>query len=182
FSWKATTIAFIKSASKEAIPPAIPIAFRERALAVDGGLWAGHVSRDQSCHGLAVCRCAWIAGEKARSRASCPASNGGWARAFRWDHHSCGSGGPYYRSSSQSKNCRCAYFFCLRFISSAAFASSELGGDASGLRRSDALVVRHGIGARRGTHAGPVFSAIPRFGGGGPPRLSPNTRMGIREF
>jgi hypothetical protein len=69
FFWKATTTAFIKSASKEAIPRAIPFAFRERALAVARGLWARHVSRHQSCHGMAVCRRARIAGAKARSGA-----------------------------------------------------------------------------------------------------------------
>src|SRR4051794_10863291 len=71
FSWKATITAFIKSASKEAIPRAIPSAFRERALAVARRLWARPVSRHQSCHGLAVCRRAWIAGAKARRCAAC---------------------------------------------------------------------------------------------------------------
>src|SRR5436190_1460200 len=40
FSWKATITGFIKFASKEAIPRAIPIVFRERPLAVAGGLWS----------------------------------------------------------------------------------------------------------------------------------------------
>ena len=44
-------------------------------------------------HGLAVCRGAWPTGAKACSCVPRSASNGGWARAFRWDHHSCGSGG-----------------------------------------------------------------------------------------
>src|SRR5437762_3749324 len=94
FSWKATTIAFIKFASKEAIPQAIPSAFRERALAVARGLWARYFSRGQSCHGMAVRRGAWIAGAKARSGVPRVASNGAGARPFYWDHHRGGSYGP----------------------------------------------------------------------------------------
>jgi hypothetical protein len=45
FSSKATITGFIKFASKEAIPRAILFVFRERPLALAGGLWAGHVSR-----------------------------------------------------------------------------------------------------------------------------------------
>src|SRR5437867_12719620 len=82
FFSKATTTGFIKSASKEAIPQAIPIVFRERALAVAGGLWARHVSRDQSCHGMAICRGTWPAGAKARSSVTGVAADGAGARAF----------------------------------------------------------------------------------------------------
>ena len=45
-----------------------------------------------------------------------------------------------------------------------AFASSELGGDASRLRRFDALVFHNGVSARRRIDARPVFSAIARCG------------------
>src|SRR5438046_10689955 len=94
FSWKVTITGFIKFASKEAIPRAIPIVFRERRLAVVGGLRAGYFSRNQSCHGLAVRRGAWIAGAKARSRVPRAAARGAGARAFHRDHHRCGSSGP----------------------------------------------------------------------------------------
>src|SRR4030095_6613860 len=99
FSWKATITGFIKFASKEAIPRVIPSAFRERALAVAGGLWAGYFSRNQSCHGLVVCRGAWIAGAKADSRVPRAATDGAGARAFHWDHHSRDSAGPCERSA-----------------------------------------------------------------------------------
>src|SRR5882724_6252397 len=89
FSWKATITAFIKFASKEAIPRAIPSAFRERALAVARGLWARYVSRHQSCHGMAVCRGARVAGAKALSGVPSLTTHCAWARAFHWDHHSC---------------------------------------------------------------------------------------------
>src|SRR4029450_7060493 len=91
---KATTIAFIKFASKEAIPRAILIVFRERALAVAGGLWAGYFSRNQSCHGLAVCRGAWVAGTETRSCVPRAAADGAGTRAFNWDHHRRGLVGP----------------------------------------------------------------------------------------
>src|SRR6478672_11940062 len=84
FSWKATITGFIKFASKEAIPRAIPIVFRERPLAVAGGLWAGYFSRNQSRHGLAICRGAWIARAKADSRVPRAAADGAGARAFHW--------------------------------------------------------------------------------------------------
>src|SRR3954454_15367124 len=182
FSWRVTTTAFIKSASKEAIPRAIPSAFRERALAVARGLRARHVSRHQSCHGLAVCRCAWIAGAKASSCVPRAAADGAWARAFHWDHPSRASSGPRYRFASHCENCCCRYHFWLRFISSAAFASSELGGDASRVRRFNALVVRDGVSARRRTDAGPVFSAIVGCRRAASSRHSPNACVGIREF
>ena len=87
------------------------------------------------------------------------------------------------RAASRSENCRCRYPFCLRFISSTAFASSELGGDASRLRRFDALVVRHGVSARRRIDARPVFSAIADCGRESHHHdSSPNARVGIREF
>src|SRR5436309_12323259 len=94
FSWKATITGFIKFASKEAIPRAIPIVFRERLLAVAGGLWAGQFSRNQSCHGMVVRRGAWIAGAKADSRVPRAAAHGAGARAFHWDHRRRGSSGP----------------------------------------------------------------------------------------
>src|SRR5204863_736559 len=92
-SWKAATIAFIKFAWREAIPRAIPIVFRERALAVACGLWARHLSRDQSCHGMAVRRGAWIAGAKAGSGVPRVAAHGAGARVFHWDHYRRGSYG-----------------------------------------------------------------------------------------
>src|SRR6266436_6747970 len=91
FSWKVTITGFIKFASKEAIPRAIPIVFRERPLAVVGGLWAGYFSRNQSCHGMAV-RCGpWATGAKTDSRFPRAAADGAGARAFDRDHHRCGS-------------------------------------------------------------------------------------------
>src|SRR5580765_1805103 len=160
FSWKATITGFIKSASKEAIPRAIPIVFRERPLAVVSGLWAWYFSRNQSCHGVAVCRGPWIAGAKADSRVPRASADGAGARAFDCDHHRCGSCGPYWLATSHSENCRGRGTLCLRFISSSAFASSELGGDASRLRRFDALVFHNGVRARRRIDARPVFPAI----------------------
>src|SRR5882762_9178134 len=94
FSWKVTITGFIKFASKEAIPRAIPIVFRERPLAVVGGLWAGYFSRNQSCHGMVVRRRPWIAGAKTDSRFPRAAADGAGARAVYWDHHRCGSSGP----------------------------------------------------------------------------------------
>src|SRR6266567_8587520 len=164
FSWKATITGFIKFASKEAIPRAIPSAFRERPLAVAGGLWAGYFSRNQSCHGLAVCRGAGIAGAKADSRVQRASADGAGARAFDCDHHRCGSCGPYWLATSHSENCRGRGTLCLRFVSPLAFASSELGGDASRLRRFDALVFHNGVRARRRIDARSVFSAIARCG------------------
>src|SRR6476661_6224436 len=87
FSWKATITGFIKFASKEAIPRAIPIVFRERPLAVVSGLWAGCFSRNQSCHGLVVRRGPWIAGAKTDSGFPRTAADGAGACAFHWDHH-----------------------------------------------------------------------------------------------
>src|SRR5262249_8421714 len=87
FSWRATTIGFIKFALKEAIPRAIPFVFRERALAVAGGLWVGHCSRDQSCHGMAVRRRPRAAGTETRSGAPRAAADGIGACAFDRDHH-----------------------------------------------------------------------------------------------
>src|SRR4030095_355854 len=155
FSWKATITGFIKFASKEAIPRAIPIVFRERPLAVVGGLWAGYFSRNQSCHGLAGCRGAWMAGTKADSGVPRAAADGAGACAFHWDHHRCSSCGPGWPAASHSENCCCRHPLCLRFISSTAFASSELGEDASRLRRFGALVFHNGA------HAGPRIVARP---------------------
>src|SRR6266508_2903811 len=95
FSWKATTTGFIKFASKEAIPRAIPSAFRERALAVAGGLWAWHFSRDQPGHGMVVRRGAWIAGAKTNSRVSRAAADGAGARAVYCNYYRSGASGPH---------------------------------------------------------------------------------------
>src|SRR4029453_5225922 len=94
FSWKATITGFIKFASKEAIPLVLPIVFRERALAVAGAFWAGCFSRNKSCHGLAVCRGAWVAGTETRSCVPRAAADGAGTRAFNWDHHRRGLVGP----------------------------------------------------------------------------------------
>src|SRR5712671_4456671 len=95
FSWKATITGFIKFASKEAIPRAIPIVFRERPLAVAGGLWAWYFSRDQSCHGLAV-RCRpWIAGAKTDSRFPGAAAHGAGARAVYCNYYRSGASGSH---------------------------------------------------------------------------------------
>src|SRR5215467_16330726 len=93
-SSKATITAFIKSASKEAIPRAIPFVFRERPLVVAGGLWVGHFSRDQSCHGMVVRRCARTPGTKARGCFSRVATDGAGARAINCDHHRRRAAGP----------------------------------------------------------------------------------------
>src|SRR6266404_9225071 len=95
FSWKATTTGFIKFASKEAIPRAIPSAFRERPLAVVGGLWAGYFSRHQSCHGMAVRRGAWIAGTETCSCFPRAAADGAGARAVYCNYYWRGASGPH---------------------------------------------------------------------------------------
>src|ERR1043166_1743624 len=86
-SWRVATIAFIKFASKEAIPRATPFAFREWALALAGSFWARSFSRNQSCHGMAFCRGAGVAGAEACRRIPCAAADGGGPRALDWDHH-----------------------------------------------------------------------------------------------
>src|SRR5437667_11563314 len=94
FSWRATTTGCIKFALKEAIPRAIPFVFRERPLAVAGGLWARSFSRDQSCHGMVV-RCGvGVAGANARSRIPCVAADGARACAFNRDHRRRRACGP----------------------------------------------------------------------------------------
>src|ERR1041385_5807552 len=93
-SWRAATTEFIKFASKEAIPRATPFAFREGPLAMAGGLWTRHFSRDQSSDGMAVCRCTGIAGAEARSRISCAAADGARTRVVDWDHHRHCAHGP----------------------------------------------------------------------------------------
>src|SRR6266567_4470509 len=93
FSSKARITGFIKYASKEAIPRAILFVFRERALAVAGGLWARHFSRHQPRHGMAVRRGAGAAGTKARSGVPCAAADGAGTRAFHCDHYCCGDVG-----------------------------------------------------------------------------------------
>src|SRR5438876_7374593 len=80
FSWKATITGFIKFASKEAIPRAIPIVFRERPLAVAGGLWAWHFSRDQPGHGMVVRRRSWAPGTETCSCFPRAAADGAGAR------------------------------------------------------------------------------------------------------
>src|ERR1051326_9582249 len=87
FSSKATITAFIKFASKEAIPRAILFVFRERPLAVVSGLWIGHVSRNQPRHGMAICRGTRVAGAKARGSISCAAADGARACAFDRNDH-----------------------------------------------------------------------------------------------
>src|SRR6266516_271259 len=82
-SWKAAITEFIKFASKGAIP----FVFRERALAVAGGLWAGSLSRDQSRNGMVICRRPRAAGTETRSRIPCAAANGAGARAIYCDDH-----------------------------------------------------------------------------------------------
>src|SRR6266704_6594001 len=95
FSWKAAITGFIKFASKEAIPRAIPIVFRERPLAVAGGLWAGYFSRNQSGHGLAV-RCGpWIAGAKTDSRFPRAAAHGAGACAVYCNYYRSGASGSH---------------------------------------------------------------------------------------
>src|SRR6266516_2451420 len=86
-SWKAAITEFIKFASKGAIPRAIPFVFRERALAVAGGLWAGSLSRDQSRNGMGIGRRPRAAGTETRSRIPCAAANGAGARAIYCDDH-----------------------------------------------------------------------------------------------
>src|SRR5436309_10569283 len=93
FFWKATITGFIKFASKEAIPRAIPIVFRERPLAVAGGLWARHFSRDQSGHGLAVRRGPWIAGAKTDSCFPRAAAHGAGSCAVYWYNYRIGACG-----------------------------------------------------------------------------------------
>src|SRR5437667_6286088 len=94
FSWKAAITEFIKFASKEAIARPIPFVFRERPLAVAGGLWARSFSRDQSCHGMVV-RCGvGVAGANARSRIPCVAADGARACAFNRDHRRRRACGP----------------------------------------------------------------------------------------
>src|SRR5438093_13663940 len=93
FSSKATITGFIKFASKEAIPRAILFVFRERALAVAGGLWAGHVSRNQSRDGMAICRGARVAGARARGHIRCAAADRAGARGFECNHHLLGPNG-----------------------------------------------------------------------------------------
>src|SRR5437667_6096931 len=139
FSSKATITGFIKSASKEAIPRAIPIVFRERPLAVVGGLWAGYFSRNQSCHGLAVRRGPWIAGAKARGRIRCAAADRTGARAFDWNHHRRGSRGAYEPAASHPENCCGRAPVCLRLLSSIAHAASDLGRNPSPVLRFDVL-------------------------------------------
>src|SRR6266576_16020 len=95
FSWKATITGFIKFASKEAIPRAIPIVFRERPLVVVGGLWAGYFSRNQSCHGLAVRRGPWIVGAKTDSRVPGATADGAGARAVYWNYYRSGASGSH---------------------------------------------------------------------------------------
>src|SRR6266481_2218663 len=94
FSSRAAIIEFIKFASKGAIPRAIHFVFRERALAVAGGLWARSFSRREPRHGMVVCRSAWTAGAEACRRASCAAANRVGTRAVDWDNYRAGSCGP----------------------------------------------------------------------------------------
>src|SRR5256885_10522836 len=87
FSWKATITGFIKFGSKEAIPRAIPIVFRERPLAVAGGLWAWYFSRNQPCHGLAVRRGPWATGTETGSCFPRAAAHGAGARGVYCNYY-----------------------------------------------------------------------------------------------
>src|SRR5205809_5434627 len=95
FSWRATITGFIKCASKEAIPRAIPIVFRERPLAVAGGLWAWHFSRDQPGHGMVVRRGPWIAGAKTDSRFPRAAAHGAGACTVYCSYYRSGASGSH---------------------------------------------------------------------------------------
>src|SRR5213592_5069487 len=86
FSSKARITGFIKFASKEAIPRAILFVFRERPLAVAGGLWARHFSRHQPRHGVAVRRGAGATGAETRSSVPGAAAYRVGARALHWDN------------------------------------------------------------------------------------------------
>src|SRR5439155_6735331 len=83
-SWKAATIAFIKFASKEAIPRAIRFVFRERALALAGHLWARSFLRDQSRHGMVICCGARLAGAEGRGGACRAGADRAGPRAIDW--------------------------------------------------------------------------------------------------
>src|SRR6266568_9328224 len=160
FFSKATITGFIKFASKEAIPRAILFVFRERPLAVAGGLWVGHGSWNQSRDGMAICRGARVAGAKARGRIACAAADRAGARAFDWNYHRRGPRGACEFAPSSTENCCGRAPLCFRLLSSLAYAASELGRNASWFRRFDALVVCHGVGARRRVDARPVFFAV----------------------
>src|SRR5438105_13982881 len=85
-------IVFIRSASKEAIRRAIRIVFRERPLALGGGICARTFSPFKPSHGMAI-RCgAWAAGTETRSGASGVAADRTGPRAFHWDYHWLSSG------------------------------------------------------------------------------------------
>src|SRR5437016_5098291 len=160
FSSKARITGFIKFASKEAIPRASLFVFRERPLAVAGGLWAGHVSWNQSRDGMAICRGAGVAGAKARGRIACAAADRAGARAFDWNYRRRGPRGPCECAPSPTENCCGDAPLCFRLLSSPAYAASELGRNASRFRRFDALVVCHGVGTRRRIDAHSVFFAV----------------------
>src|SRR6476620_1686978 len=179
FSSRATTTGFIKFASKGAIPRAIHFVFRERALAVAGGLRARSFPRSKSGNGLVICCGAWIAGAKAVGGPSCAAADSARARAFRWDNHSGGSCGPNQPAASLSKNCRSGDPVWIWFVPPFSVAASQLGWHASRLRRFNALVLYHGIGARRGFDACPILSGIGGCAGRASPRFA---RTGIRKF
>src|SRR3954466_5383161 len=135
FFSKATITGFIKFASKEAIPLAILFAFRERPLAVAGGLWARHVSWDKPSDGVAVCCGARAAGAKTRSGVPRAAADCAGARAIHWHHHRRGSRGACEPAASRRKDyCRCDFVW-FRLLSSRADTSPELGRNASRLRR-----------------------------------------------
>src|SRR5207247_10049937 len=84
FSWKAAITEFIKFASKEAIARPIPFVFRERPVAVAGGLWARSFSRNEPSVGMVVCRGARIGGPEAGSCAARSAGTRRRARALDW--------------------------------------------------------------------------------------------------
>src|SRR5258708_7285915 len=145
FLSRAAIIEYIKFASKEAIPRAIPTVFRERAVAVAGGLRARSFPRSKPSNGMVICCGAWIAGAETRSRASCAAADRVGTRAFHWDNHHRGPRSPRQLAASNLENCRCSDPVCFWVVPSLSLPSPELGRDASWFWRFDALVLYHGI-------------------------------------
>ena len=126
-----------------------------------GGLWARYFSRNQSCHGMALRRGAWIAGTKTRQRCSARCRRSCWGTRFPLGSSSLQFLWPELACRIRhSENCRCRHPLCVRIVSSFSVASSELGGDASRFWRFDALVFHNGVSARRRIDARPVISAI----------------------
>src|SRR5438067_8335654 len=162
FLSRAAIIAFIRSASKEEIRQAIRIAFRERPLALAGGLCARTFSRFEPSHGMAL-RCgAWAAGTETRSGASGVAADRTGPRAFHWDYHWRCSGGSNQPAAFSPEIFRRGHSVRVWIVPSFPVASPQLGGHASGFWRFDSLVVYHGISTRRRVDAYPVISQTSR--------------------